>query len=296
MKTSLGNFPRKTIATKVKITAQSLILTLKNFVFNCKNYRQIKDCALGTICAPPYINIFMDHFERKYTSPFLQGLSVIYLRFIDVIFFVWKGSKEQPICNLDELNTKHDSIKFEYKILKASISFLDTEVYIKNNKLNTKIYTKQNNRPRLLHIDPEHPKSLRCSVPYSQALQIQRICAASKDFERHCSKLKNWFPEQGYNSELLAWYIKTVEKLDKDKLIKGNKKDTTINTRIQLAIIFNRFLPNISKIIQTNWNILSANELLKKIFKTSQLQLSKSTKSSRMSLAVTKLRATFKRE
>ena len=210
MKTSRDNFPIKAIATKVKITAQSLILTLKSFVFNCKNYRQIKDCALGTICAPPYINIFMDHFERKYTSPFLQGLSVIYLRFIDVIFFVWKGSKEQPICNLDELNTKHDSIKFEYKILKASISFLDTEVYIKNNKLNTKIYTKQINRPRLLHIDPEHPKSLRYSVPYSQALQIQRICAASKDFEVTVRSSKIDFLNKGITQ---SYWLGTLKQL-----------------------------------------------------------------------------------
>ena len=36
---------------------------------------------------------------------------------------------------LNELNTKHESITFEYKMSKTSITFLDTEVYIKNNKL-----------------------------------------------------------------------------------------------------------------------------------------------------------------
>ena len=34
----------------------------------------------------------MNHFERKHISPFLQGLSLISLRFID-IFFIWTGSK-----------------------------------------------------------------------------------------------------------------------------------------------------------------------------------------------------------
>ena len=34
--------------------------------------------------------------------------------------------KERLICNLNELNTNHDSIKFEYKISKTIISFLDT--------------------------------------------------------------------------------------------------------------------------------------------------------------------------
>ena len=45
---------------------------------------------------------------------------------------------------LDELNTKHGSIKFQYKISKATFTFLDTEAYTKNNKLYTQIYRKQN--------------------------------------------------------------------------------------------------------------------------------------------------------
>ena len=31
---------------------------------------------MGTICAPSYANIFMDHFETKYLSPFLRELSL----------------------------------------------------------------------------------------------------------------------------------------------------------------------------------------------------------------------------
>ena len=46
----------------------------------------------------------MDHFERIYISLFSQRLSLIYLKFIDDIFFIWTGSKEQLIRNLDELS------------------------------------------------------------------------------------------------------------------------------------------------------------------------------------------------
>ena len=43
---------------------------------------------LGTICAPVYGNIFMDHVERKCIYPFLEGLSLNYLKFIHDIFFI----------------------------------------------------------------------------------------------------------------------------------------------------------------------------------------------------------------
>ena len=85
----------------------------------------------------------MDHFEIKLFYPFIKGFSLIYLRFIDDIFFIWPGNKKDLMKFLNELNTKEESSKFEYQISKTSITFLDTEVYIKNNKLYTKIYRKK---------------------------------------------------------------------------------------------------------------------------------------------------------
>ena len=57
VKTSSENFPRRTVATKVIATFLPLILTLNNLVFSCKNYEQIKGCAMGTICAPAYVHL-----------------------------------------------------------------------------------------------------------------------------------------------------------------------------------------------------------------------------------------------
>ena len=102
---------------------------------------------------------------------------------IDDIFFIWTGSKEELISKLDELNRKHDTNKFESKTSKTSIYFLDTDMYIKNKKLYTKIYRKQTDRQSFLHIDSEHPKSFKDSIPYIQAIRIKRICTTSQDLE-----------------------------------------------------------------------------------------------------------------
>ena len=115
---------------------------------------------------------------------------------IDDIFFICTGSKEQLISKLDELNTKQDSYKLEYKTSKTTISFLDTDIYIKNNKLYTKMYRKQTDRQSFLHTDLEHPKSLKVSISYIQAIRINRICTTSEDFDYHCKELKQRFLEQ----------------------------------------------------------------------------------------------------
>ena len=144
-------------------------------------------------------------------------------------------------------------------------------MYIKNKKLYTKIYRKQTDRQSFLHIESEHPKSFKDSIPYIQAIRIKRICTTSQDFEYHSKELKQRFLEQRYNSELLDKHIKTVQKLDSNELIKGNKKGTPMSTHIPLAITYNRFLPNTSKIIREKWKIISVNESLKQFFKTNQL-------------------------
>ena len=95
VKESFGKHISKNKATRVITTFLAFILTLINFVFNWKYHLQIKGCAMGTICALSSASIFMDHFEKKYVYSFLQGIWLIYLQFIDDIFFFWTGTKEQ---------------------------------------------------------------------------------------------------------------------------------------------------------------------------------------------------------
>ena len=78
VKMSLEKYSKRTASTKVITTFLALILSLNNFIFNCKNYLQIKGSAMGTICAPS---------ENSYI-PFIKTFSLIYVRFIDDIFFI----------------------------------------------------------------------------------------------------------------------------------------------------------------------------------------------------------------
>ena len=82
---------------------------------------QTKACAMGTIGAPSYANIFIDHFETKLINLFIKGFSLIYLRFIDGIFFIMTGSKKDLMKFLNELNAKQGSIKFECRYQKQAL-------------------------------------------------------------------------------------------------------------------------------------------------------------------------------
>ena len=123
--------------------------------------------------------------------PFIKGFSLIYLRFIDDIFCISAGNRKDLMKFLNELNAKQKSIKFEYQISKASITLLDTEVYIKNNKMYTKILKeKKADLQKSRNINSQQPKSLKNIITYSDALPIKRICSKTTRFEYYLPELK----------------------------------------------------------------------------------------------------------
>ena len=113
------NRPGDGILAKVISTFLLLILTLNNFVFNEINYLQTNGASMGTKCAPTYAAIFKGLFEETHILSRIKGHILLYARYIDDIFFVWRGSEEELEKLLDTINTLHPSIKFDYECSKS---------------------------------------------------------------------------------------------------------------------------------------------------------------------------------
>ena len=145
---------------------------------------------MGTICAPSYANMFMSEFEVKYIYPLIKNKYLIYLRYIDDIFMVWIKSESELRKFMNEINQKHQSIKFDFMFSKENIEFLDTLVYIdSNSRLQTTLYKKPTDCQNYLHAKSAHPFSLKKSIPYSQALRIKRICLTFEEYRKHSQDL-----------------------------------------------------------------------------------------------------------
>ena len=83
---------------------------------------------------------------------------------------------------MSDLNKKHPSIKFGFKYSQTKIEFLDVLVYKDNNNmLQTTISRKPTDRQNYLDGQSEHPKLLKDSIRYSQALRIKRICSLQQE-------------------------------------------------------------------------------------------------------------------
>ena len=96
----------KSVSIKVLVTLMTLTLTLNNFIFNGINYLQINVCAMGTNSSPSFANILSRKFEEQVIYPVIHNLYKIYLCYIDDIFMICTGTKEQFHTFINELNNK----------------------------------------------------------------------------------------------------------------------------------------------------------------------------------------------
>ena len=123
---SYEKYKEKAASTKVIIAFLSLILALNNFVFNCTHYLQTMGCTMDTI----YVQ-------------YIKKMSLLYLRYIDDIFMIWKGTKpelmtftttgDEVVTFIKNLNEKHETIKFDVQVLSRKIAFLDAMLYKDEN-------------------------------------------------------------------------------------------------------------------------------------------------------------------
>ena len=204
---------------------------------------------MGTICAPAYANTFMAYFEEKFIYPLIDAKTLLYLRFIDDIFMIWTKSEKDLIEFLNELNTKHTSIKFEFKY--------------------STLYKKPTDRQNYLHSKSEHPYSLKKSIAYSQALRIKRICSTQNEFEKHSSNLLQQLKKKAYHHGSLKEQIEKARVQERTLLL--NKNPEEVKQSIPISIICNRTLPKIKSIVAKHWHVLQVNPELKERFQSSPI-------------------------
>ena len=169
----------------------------------------------------------MANFEAKHIYPYIKEKSLLYLRYIDDIFMIWKGTKVELITFIKELNEKQKTIKFDFQISPRKIAFLDAMLYKdENNNIQTTLYRKPTGQQAFLHAKSEHPRSLKNSIPYSQALRLKTICSTSTECDKNCAIIKQKFLDRQYKEEVLDEQIKKVDRIERKELFTCKEKKT----------------------------------------------------------------------
>jgi peptide-methionine (R)-S-oxide reductase len=261
-----GEIPIDFIMEVVKI-----VLACNVFEFNGVRYMQRFGASMGLVFAPPFACIFMGWLEMKMLGSYMGVLPKLWKRYIDDIFMLWHGTKQELIQFISFLNSFHPTIKFKciegehFNFETRSVDFLDTTIFIDDDGfIQTTLYSKPNKKIQYLLPSSCHPGHISKNIPYSLAYRLRRIESVPINFENNLKVLRSNLITRGYKQRSIDDAFSRVNALDRSATLAKAKKNTT--SPVVLSLKYHPGLPSISPIFQKHYQVLIQEPYLKEVF------------------------------
>ena len=252
---------RETLATLMRF-----ILDNCTFEFAGELFKQNFGTTMGAKFSVKFANIYMHMWFRQFLKDFHGVKPPFIARLIDDCFFIWTYGESNLKVFLDFLNTRHKSIKFEFKYSTESVTFLDTVTYVENHIVKTSVFIKPTDRKQYLYFTSSHPRHIFRSIPFSQALRYRRIIVDDARLTHELNDLKTKFVRRGYPSSLLDRSFAKAVSTDRTTLLKYKTKEEK-HLKFESFLKGRSFLPFITVFHQS----LSCGEF-RKCFETEWLK------------------------
>jgi hypothetical protein len=169
-----------------KVLIKMLRKTLFNNVFSYNNqtYLQVNGVATGSPVAPSVANLFLASLEKGSIITW-QAHLLVYRRYIDDIFIIFKGSE----CELRkfqlEINSLHTKINLTWEVSLHKNIFLDLVVFKGDRypqQLDYKVHQKQLNNYLYLPWVSSHPMHTKINLIKGEIKRYMRNCSRLCDY------------------------------------------------------------------------------------------------------------------
>eukprot|EP00731_Ephydatia_muelleri_P027522 Em0019g395a len=248
----------------------NIILTNNVIEFEGQIYLQLQGCAMGTKCAPAYASIFMGHVEK--TLQVMAGDKVLlWRRFIDDIFLVYGGTREQFNQYMAEINGIHPTIKFTSECSDEQVTFLDVAVhkgerFKQNGVLDVKTYIKPTNKQMYVHATSYHPKGTGKGIVIGEALRYLRTNSSETCFSQAIAKHKRVLKTRGYNSMVTNKLLEPITFDERQTTLIPKAVHRDANPPLTFVTTYNDVVPKVRKVIHDLWPLLHADRDLIPLF------------------------------
>ncbi|KAM9316367.1 tyrosine-protein kinase Blk [Gastrophryne carolinensis] len=261
---------------KFHMDLMTMILRQNYFQYKADFYLQEQGTAMGSNVAPSYANLFMAHFEAQfvYTHPLYDSHVLLWVRYIDDVFFLWQGPHDKLIEFKEDLDRASPTISFTIDAHLDQVHFLDVLITKRDNVLHTDVYTKPTDRNTYLSYEP-----LKKGLPFSQFLRLRRIISDDDKFLQQAETMSQNFMKRGYPVEVVEKAKNQSFAKSRASLLRHNPRK--VNKRIPCVLTYSTKCPQVRHIIRRNWHILSSDEKLKEVFQAPPMFAFKKSRSLR---------------
>ena len=225
---ALNTRTNQSIPTAILKRLILLVLRSNTLQFGLRFFHQIKGTAMGTPFAVNFANLFMNKFETEMLNAYEaihQERPMLWLRFVDDIFFVWTHSEtslNRFISFCDSYSSDQSmasTIKFKHRISQSSVEFLDMQITLDKGHLTTSLYGKPIDTHTYLHSTSFHAPSTLLSLPKTQFIRLRRLCSSLSDYKVQADKFVSFFQKRGFNVKKLLKTALEVQNLERESLL-----------------------------------------------------------------------------
>ena len=103
------------------------------------------------------------------------------------------------------------------------------------------------------------------SIPYGQALRLNRICSNNIFYGNHCNQFEKWLSDGNYEQKLVREQILKVRTVSRETLL-NNKRNSWAEERLVLNLTYHPLLRDFQKVLNKAQILLTPNEEHETVF------------------------------
>ena len=105
------------------------------------------------------------------------------------------------------------------------------------------------------------------SIPYSQALRINRICSESIYFDKRCNELEIWLKSRGYSDKMVRSQILKARKFSRKDLLEKDKVESN-DKKLVLNLTYHPSFSHLKNILSDIHLLLAPDKEHERVFPT----------------------------
>ena len=235
-----------------------MVLSSNEFTFEGERYRQKEGTAIGSKMGKNYACTYMGKWEEEVNGRAEKEIGKkpkVWYCFVDDIWGIWKGSKEEFMRFVEVCNGHEERIKVTFEICEKEAVFLDVKVS-RNEEggIKTELYVKPTDRTRYLHKESDHPKHVKEGIAKGQFRRLRRICSEDGDYLKYGKQVEEKLVSRGYGQNQVRKQMKETFKMEREKALERVEKKK--DKRVNFVITHSAYLPNVNKILKRHSHYL----------------------------------------
>ena len=128
---------------------------------------------------------------------------------------------------IDFVSNFHPALQFTSTITETGLPFLDINLRISEDRIQTSIFYKETDTHNYLHFSSFHPDHCKHAIPYSQFLRLRRLCSDDDDFLVKSREMMTFFTQRGYPLASLEQDLRRVTTIGRPDALTGMVREDT---------------------------------------------------------------------